>query len=53
MYADYNVYGWVNGDNPQTGFIDQSDILFSVHSIFAYAIIVGLFFYYPHHIKLS
>jgi hypothetical protein len=53
MYAVYNVYGWVKGNNPETGLIDQSDILFSMHSVLAYVIIVGLFFYYPHQLQLS
>jgi cystinosin len=47
------VYGWVKGNNPETGLIDQSDILFSMHSVLAYVFIVGLFFYYPHQLQLS
>ncbi len=53
MYAVYNLYGWIKGNNPETGIVDQSDILFSMHSVLAYGIIVMLFFYFPHKIQLS
>jgi hypothetical protein len=53
MYAVYNLYGWVKGNNPETGFIDQSDILFSMHSVVAYGVVVGLFLYYPNKIQLN
>lgn len=53
MYTAYNLYGWFKGNNWQTGLIDKSDILFSMHSVFVYTITVGLFFYYPHKIQLS
>lgn len=33
--------------------VDRSDILFSMHSVFVYGLIVILFFYYPHKIQLS
>jgi len=33
--------------------VDQSDIMFSMHSVVVYAVTVGLFFYYPHKLQLS
>lgn len=48
MYTVYNLYGYFKGNNPETGNVDSSDILFSLHSVVIYLITVVLFFYYPH-----
>lgn len=53
MYTVYNLYGWFKGNNSETGMVNQSDILFSIHSVLVYSITVGLFFYYPHKIQLN
>lgn len=53
MYTVYNVYGYMKGNNLETGNVDTSDILFSIHAVFVYAITVCLFLYYPHNIKIS
>ena len=53
MYNVYNFYGYYKGNNSETGKVDFSDLLFSLHSIFVYSITVALFFYYPHKIQLS
>lgn len=48
MYTVYNVYGYLKGDNEETGQVDSSDMLFSMHSVLVYGVTVGLYFYYPH-----
>ncbi len=53
MYTVYNVYGFLKGNNDETGHVDKSDLFFSLHSVFAYIITAALFFYYPHQIKTS
>jgi cystinosin len=53
MYTVYNLYGYVKGDNVQTGVVDTSDLLFSMHSVLVYGVTVGLFFYYPHKVEVS
>lgn len=50
MYTVYNVYGYMKGNNSETGNVDKSDILFSIHSVFVYSVTISLFFYYPHKI---
>ncbi len=48
MYTVYNLYGFMKGNNWETGKVDQSDLLFSLHAVAVYTVTVCLFFYYPH-----
>lgn len=48
MYTVYNFYGYFKGNNPETGNVDSSDILFSFHSVLIYGVTIALFYYYPH-----
>ena len=53
FYTVYNLYGYFHGENVETGKVNDSDLLFALHSVFAYCITSSLFFYYPHNIKIN
>jgi len=53
FYAVYNAYGFLKNNNNQTGNVFFGDILYSVHCIILYSILVSFYFYYPHRIKLN
>lgn len=53
FYAVYNAYGFINHANGQTGKVFFGDIIYSIHCIILYSVLVGFYFYYPHKIRLN
>lgn len=53
FYSVYNLYGYLNSNNNETGKVNDTDLMFSIHSIIVYMITCGLFLYYPHVINIS